>query len=83
MVVAIAALRARSTRSGQRARVNHHSPGRPALRQMYDREHVESVLKRVGVQQDRRNDVLDEIHFPVDLEALQTFLASLGSHTTA
>jgi hypothetical protein len=45
---------------------------------MYDREHVESVLKRAGVPKDRRNDVLDEIHFPVDLEALQTFLASIG-----
>ena len=45
---------------------------------MYDRQHVDSVLKRVGVPQDRRNAILDEIHFPIDLNALQAFLAPLG-----
>lgn len=45
---------------------------------MYDRQKVESVLKRVGVPTDRRNAMLDEIHFPIDLDALQAFLAPLG-----
>jgi hypothetical protein len=45
---------------------------------MYDRQHVDSVLKRVGVPKDRRNAMLDEIRFPVDLDALQEFLAPLG-----
>jgi hypothetical protein len=45
---------------------------------MYDREHVDSVLKRVGVPKDRRKAILDEIDFPIDLNALQAFLAPLG-----
>lgn len=45
---------------------------------MYDRQHVDSVLKRVGVPQDRRNAMLDEIDFPIDLNALQEFFAPLG-----
>jgi hypothetical protein len=45
---------------------------------MYDRQYVESVLKRVGVPKDRRNAILDEIHFPIDLDALQAFVQPLG-----
>jgi hypothetical protein len=45
---------------------------------IYDRQHVDSVLKRVGVPEDRRKAMLDEIHFPIDLNALQAFLAPLG-----
>jgi hypothetical protein len=45
---------------------------------MYDRQHVDAVLKRVGVSEDRRNAILDEIQFPIDLNALQAFVAPLG-----
>jgi hypothetical protein len=45
---------------------------------MYDRENVDSVLKRVGMPKDRRDAILAEIHFPVDLDELQSFLAPLG-----
>lgn len=45
---------------------------------VYDRAHVESVLTRVGVPEERRNAILDEIHFPVDLEGLQALLARQG-----
>jgi hypothetical protein len=45
---------------------------------MYDRQHVDSVLKRVGVPQDRRNAILEEMHFPIGFDALQTFLAVRG-----
>ncbi|HKC29332.1 MAG TPA: hypothetical protein VKB75_15060 [Jatrophihabitans sp.] len=48
------------------------------MNELYDRQHVESVLRRVGVPTDRRNAILDEIHFPIDLDALQAFLAPLG-----
>jgi hypothetical protein len=48
------------------------------VNEMYDRPHVDSVLKRVGVPQDRRNTILDEIHFPIDLDGLQALLAPLG-----
>jgi hypothetical protein len=48
------------------------------VNQTYDRQHVESVLTRVGVPTDRRNAILDEIHFPVDLGTLQAILAPLG-----
>lgn len=45
---------------------------------LYDRQHVDSVLKRVGIPDERRNAILDEIHFPIQLGALQTFLAARG-----
>jgi hypothetical protein len=45
---------------------------------MYDRQHVDSVLKRSGVPTDRRNVILDEIPFPIDLTALQAFLSTHG-----
>ena len=45
---------------------------------MYDRQHVESVLTRVGVPADQRAAILDEIHFPIPLDALQALLAPLG-----
>ena len=48
------------------------------MNEIYDRQHVDSVLKRVGLPKDRRNAVLDEIHFPIDLNALQAILAPLG-----
>jgi hypothetical protein len=48
------------------------------VNEVYDRKHVDSVLKRVGMPEDRRNAILDEIHFPVDLDALQALLARLG-----
>jgi hypothetical protein len=45
---------------------------------MYDREHVDAVLKRVGAHEDRRNEILDKIRFPIDLAALQAVLAPFG-----
>jgi hypothetical protein len=45
---------------------------------MYDRQHVESVLTRVGLPKDRRDAILDQIHFPIDLNALQALLAPQG-----
>jgi hypothetical protein len=45
---------------------------------MYDRENVDSVLKRVGMPKDRREAILAEIHFPVDLNELASFLAQFG-----
>lgn len=48
------------------------------MTQLYDRAHVELVLTRVGVPEERRNAILDEIHFPLDLKALQTVLARQG-----
>jgi len=48
------------------------------VNEMYDRQHVDSVLKRVGVPGDRRNAILDEIHFPIRLDALQAFLVARG-----
>lgn len=44
----------------------------------YDRQHVDSVLTRVGVPEDRRNAILDEIEFPIRLDALQAVLAARG-----
>jgi hypothetical protein len=48
------------------------------VNELYDRQSVESVLKRVGMPEDRRNVILDGIDFPIDLDALQAFLAPLG-----
>jgi hypothetical protein len=45
---------------------------------IYDRERVDSVLTRVGVPKDRRDAILDEIHFPIELNALEALLAPLG-----
>lgn len=45
---------------------------------IYDKQHVDSVLKRVGVPDDRRTAILDEIQFPIELNALQAFLEPLG-----
>lgn len=44
----------------------------------YDRQHVESVLKRVGVPEAQRTSILSQIQFPVDLQALQGYLEPLG-----
>lgn len=48
------------------------------MTQTYDRQHVDSVLKRVGVPEDRRNALLADIQFPISLEALQAILAPWG-----
>jgi hypothetical protein len=48
------------------------------MNQRYERSHVDSVLKHVGVPDDRRTAILDEIRFPIDLDALQALLAPLG-----
>ena len=48
------------------------------MTQLYDRAHVELVLTRVGVSEERRNAILDEIHFPLDLRALQAVLSRQG-----
>ena len=45
---------------------------------LYDRSHVEFVLKRAGVPDDVRNALLNEIPFPIRLGALQTVLATHG-----
>lgn len=44
----------------------------------YDRQHVDAILKRVGMPDDRRNALLDDIRFPLDLATLQGILAPLG-----
>jgi hypothetical protein len=54
------------------------SRGRSAVKTMYDRQHVDAVLKRFGIPQDQRNAILDGIHFPLDLDALQAVLAAHG-----
>lgn len=48
------------------------------MTETYDRQHVEAVLTRVGVPEDRRNAILNEIRFPIGLDALQALLAPLG-----
>lgn len=48
------------------------------MNEMVDRAHVELVLKRAGVSQERRNALLDEIHFPIDVDQLQALLVPLG-----
>jgi hypothetical protein len=45
---------------------------------MYDRQQVDSVLKRIGVPTDQRNAILDEMPFPINLDALQAFLSRHG-----
>lgn len=44
----------------------------------YDRSHVESVLTRAGVPVEQRTPILDEIRYPIELDALQTLLARHG-----
>lgn len=44
----------------------------------FDRQHVDAVLKRAGMSEERRFAMLDEMHFPIDLDALQAVLAPLG-----
>jgi len=44
----------------------------------YDRKHVDAVLERAGVPLDRRNAILDEIEFPIDLGGMQAVLATHG-----
>jgi hypothetical protein len=48
------------------------------MNEVYDRLQVDSVLKRIGVPADRRNAVLDGIHFPIHLDALQAILMAHG-----
>jgi hypothetical protein len=48
------------------------------VNESYDRQHVESVLTRVGVPEDRRNAIVNEIQFPIGLDTLQAILAPLG-----
>jgi hypothetical protein len=48
------------------------------MNELYDRDHVDRVLRREGMPADRRNEILDEIPFPVDLDTLQGFLARKG-----
>ena len=48
------------------------------MNELYDRQHVESVLARVGLPADRRSAILDQIQFPVELDALQAALAPFG-----
>jgi hypothetical protein len=48
------------------------------VNEMYERQDADSVLTRVGVPRERRNAILDEIHFPIHLDALQAFLAPFG-----
>jgi hypothetical protein len=48
------------------------------VKEMYDRQHVELVLQRVGMSRERRNATLDGIHFPIDADELQAVLLPLG-----
>jgi hypothetical protein len=48
------------------------------MNDMYDRQHVDSVLTRIGVPAERRHAILDEIPFPIHLDALQAFLGARG-----
>jgi hypothetical protein len=45
---------------------------------LYDRSHVELVLTRAGVPDELRNVLLNELRFPIRLEALQAVLAAHG-----
>ena len=45
---------------------------------LYDRAHVESVLARVGMPKDRRDLILDDVRFPLQLTELQALLAMHG-----
>jgi hypothetical protein len=48
------------------------------MNEMYDRENVDAVLRNIGMPKDRRNAILDEIQFPIDLDALQAVFEPLG-----
>lgn len=48
------------------------------MNESYDRQHVDSVLRRVGVPDHIRNAILDEIQFPIRLDALQALLVARG-----
>jgi hypothetical protein len=52
--------------------------GRSAVNGIYDRQHVESVLKRAGVPDEQYHAILDEIRFPIAIEGLQAVLARFG-----
>ncbi len=45
---------------------------------LYDRSHVELVLKRAAVPEEVRTPLLDELRFPVRLKDLQDLLAARG-----
>ncbi|MGH3521466.1 MAG: hypothetical protein ACRDU4_01255 [Mycobacterium sp.] len=49
---------------------------------LYDREHVDSVLTRVGVPKNRRTVILDQIQFPIDLNRLQAYSRRSASRMT-
>jgi hypothetical protein len=46
--------------------------------ELYDRQHVDGVLRRVGLPAQRRTEILDQIDFPIDLEGLQEVLGAVG-----
>jgi hypothetical protein len=48
------------------------------VNEVYDKRHVDSVLTRAGVPEDVRAEILAEIDLPIDLAALQAFLAARG-----
>jgi hypothetical protein len=48
------------------------------MKDMYDRDEVDSVLRRAGMPDDRRAALLSEIRFPIPRDALQDILAPLG-----
>ena len=48
------------------------------MNQMYDRDHVDAVLRRVGAPKERRDEILNSIRFPVELDELQAALAPFG-----
>jgi len=48
------------------------------MNEMYDRRHAESILRRVGVPDGRRAEILDSIDFPIDLNTLQAVVEPLG-----
>lgn len=51
--------------------------GRPVT-DMYDRQHVDAILRRAGAPKERRDEILDDIRFPISLDDLQGILQVHG-----
>ena len=48
------------------------------VNETYDRPHVDSVLRRIGMSQEHRDALLDGIRFPIDADELGALLLPLG-----
>ena len=48
------------------------------MSELYDKQHVDSVLARVGVPKEQRDTILADVQFPIPLETVQAILAPYG-----